>query len=167
MLSKKRKFNEDEPVALGKKCSVVVLNNLSVKVKDRGSFYIRCLIGNVRIDRALFDFGSSVSLMTYFHLKRLDLGELRPTTTSLQLSDCSFKNPLGILDDVPIKAGDLYVPVDFVILEKEKDAPPLFLGDHSWPPSNVVLMSKNSKMPFEERDDHVEFNLSKAFQISF
>jgi len=31
------------------------------------------------------------------------------------------KYPVGILEDVPIKVGDVYVPVDFVILEKEED----------------------------------------------
>jgi len=29
---------------------------------------------------------------------------------------------VGILEDVPIKVGDLYVPLDFAILETEEDA---------------------------------------------
>jgi len=31
------------------------------------------------------------------------------------------KYPVGVLEDVPIKVGDLYVMIDFVILEMEDD----------------------------------------------
>ena len=53
--------------------------------------------------------------------ENLELGEMRPTTISLQLTDHYVKYPVGVLEDVQIKAGDLYVPVDFVILEMEED----------------------------------------------
>ena len=46
---------------------------------------------------------------------------MRPTTISLQLANYSVKHPVGVLEDVPIKVGDLYVPIDFVILEMEED----------------------------------------------
>jgi len=94
-------------VALGEECSVVVLNQLPAKLKDPGSFFIPCIIGNVSIDRALCDLGSSVSL--------------RPTRISLQLANCSIKYPMGILKDVPIKVGSFYVPIDFVVLDVAED----------------------------------------------
>ena len=53
--------------------------------------------------------------------EKLELGEMRPTTISLQLADRSVKYHVGVLEDFPIKVGDLYVPVDFVILEMEED----------------------------------------------
>jgi len=59
--------------------------------------------------------------MPYSIFKKLDLGELRPTNISLQLADWSIKYPLGILEDVPIKEGDFYVPIDFVILNMVED----------------------------------------------
>jgi len=31
------------------------------------------------------------------------------------------KYPVGVLEDVPINVGDLYVPIDFVILEMKED----------------------------------------------
>ena len=74
---------------------------------------------------ALCDLGSSVRLMPFSFYENLDLREMRPTTIYLQLADRSVKYPVGILEDVPIKVGDLYVPVDFVILEmQEKAFPP-------------------------------------------
>jgi len=77
ILSKKRKIDEHETTILGKKFSVVILNMLPAKLKDPGSFSIPCLISNVSIDKALCDLGSSVSLIPYSMLDRLDLGELR------------------------------------------------------------------------------------------
>ena len=53
--------------------------------------------------------------------KKLELGEIRPTTISLQLVDRSVKYPMDILEDVLIKVRDLYVALDFVILEMEED----------------------------------------------
>ena len=128
-LSKKRKINGHKTIAFGKKCSVVVLNKPLTKLKDPDSFSIPCLIENVSIDRALWDRGSSVSLMPYSFFKRLDLGKLTPTTISLQLADRSVN--LGILEDILIKVGDFCVLIDFVILDMAKDAhTQIFLG---WP----------------------------------
>jgi len=60
------------------------LNQLPAKLKDPpDGFSIPCTIGNVSIDRALCDLGSSVSLMPYTMFKRLGLGELTPTRISL------------------------------------------------------------------------------------
>ena len=53
--------------------------------------------------------------------EKIELGEMRPTTISIQLVDHSVKHPVGVLEDVLIKVGDLYVSVDFVILEMEED----------------------------------------------
>jgi len=75
------------------------------------------MIETISIDRALSDLGSSVSLMPYTSFKRLGLGELSPISISLQLAYHSIKYPLGVLEDVSIKVGDFYVPIDFVILD--------------------------------------------------
>jgi len=121
ILSKKRKIDEHEIVALGEECSSVVLNQLPANLKDSGSFSIPCTIGNVSIDRALCDLGYCISLMPYTIFKRLGLGDLTPTRISLQLVDRSIKYPMSILEDVPIKVGDFYVPIDFVVLDMAED----------------------------------------------
>ena len=55
------------------------------------------------INHALYDLGSSVSLIPLFMCEKLEGGEMRPTTISLQLADYSVKYPMHVLDDVPIK----------------------------------------------------------------
>jgi len=136
ILSNKRKLEEHEIVALSEECNAVIQNKLSATLKDPDSSSIPCLIGNVSIERALCDLGSIVSMMTLSMCKKLDPGEMRPTTISLPLADCSLKYPVGALEDVPIKVGNLYLSVYFVILEMEEDKHTLiifweaFLGHH-------------------------------------
>ena len=84
ILSNKRKLEEYETVALTEECSAVIQNKLPAKLKDPASFSIPCLIGNVSINHALCDLGSSVSLMPLSTREKLELGEMRPTTISLQ-----------------------------------------------------------------------------------
>ena len=74
--------------------NVVVLEKFFSKLKDPGSFSIPCMVSQVMINRALWDLGSSVSLMAYFIFQKLDLGELQPTPISLQFANGSMKFPL-------------------------------------------------------------------------
>ena len=53
-------------------------------------------------------------------MKKLNLGELTPTTLSLLMADCSLTYPQGILEDVLIKVDKFIFLVDFVILEMEE-----------------------------------------------
>jgi len=73
------------------------------------------------INRVLCDLGLSISLMPLSLCEKFELEELRPPTISLQLAKHFVKYPVGILEDVPIKVRDLYVPVDFMILKMQED----------------------------------------------
>jgi len=88
---------------LTEECSVAIQNKLPAKLKDPASFSILCLIGNLPINRALCDLGSSVSLMPLSLCEKIELGELRLTTISLQLAARYIKYPVGILEDIRIK----------------------------------------------------------------
>ncbi|KAJ9128501.1 hypothetical protein P3X46_034948 [Hevea brasiliensis] len=59
----------------------------------------------------------NVSLMPLSIYEKLNMGELKPTNMYLSLADRSIKYPEGILENVPIKVGKFYIPVDFVILD--------------------------------------------------
>ncbi|KAJ8755138.1 hypothetical protein K2173_018936 [Erythroxylum novogranatense] len=163
ILSNKRKLEEHETVALTVECSAAIQNKLPPKLKDPGSFSIPCQIGKVTIERVLCDLGSSVSLMPLSLCRKLDLGELTPTTVALQLADHSVKYSVGVLEDVPIKVGNLYVPVDFVILEMEEDTrTPIILGRPFLATAGCQIDMKNGKLSFEIGEDCVQFDISKA-----
>jgi hypothetical protein len=54
---------------------------------------------------------------------------LEPMGMCLELGDNSIRYPLGITEDVPMKVGRHFIPIDFVVLEMgEREKPPLILG---------------------------------------
>jgi hypothetical protein len=54
---------------------------------------------------------------------------LEPTGMCLELGDNFICYPLGITEDVPVKVGYHFIPVDFVVLEMgEREKPPLIHG---------------------------------------
>jgi hypothetical protein len=60
-----------------------------------------------------------VNLLPYLIYLQLGLGELKPTSMTLQLADRSMKRPRGIIEDVLIKVDKLYFPVDFIVIDTE------------------------------------------------
>ena len=61
--------------------------------------------------------------------KKLSLGEITPTTATLQMADRTVEKPEGIIEDVPVKVGKFIFPADFIILDMEEDSQvPLLLG---------------------------------------
>jgi hypothetical protein len=80
--------------------SAILHNNNAVKYKDPGCPIISCFIGEHKIERALLDLGASVNLLPYLIFQSLNLGELKPTSVTLLLTDRSVKVPRGIVEDV-------------------------------------------------------------------
>nr|GEX41914.1 hypothetical protein [Tanacetum cinerariifolium] len=72
---------------MNERCLAVLLNELSSKEKNPGSFTIPCEIGHLHIDNALADLGASISLMPCTMYEKLGLGEPKPTRMSLKLAD--------------------------------------------------------------------------------
>ena len=60
-----------------------------------------------------------MNLLPYSVYKQLGLGELKPTSITLQLADRSVKIPRGIIEDVLIKVDKFYFPVDFIVLDTQ------------------------------------------------
>jgi len=112
---------------LGQACSLFIQS--PTKLQDPCDFYIPCCIGDIQIEEALCDLGASVSLMPLSLYRRLELLELTPTTTLIQLADCSTRQPVGILKDVPVKVGEFFIPCDFFVVDMdERPSMPIILG---------------------------------------
>ena len=56
-------------------------------MKDPRSFTILCTIGDSTFERALCDLGATINLMPLLVFQKLGLGEVKPTTISLQMMD--------------------------------------------------------------------------------
>ena len=83
------------------------------------------MIGNDDMGKALCDSGANIILMPLSIAKRLSLGELTPTAMTLQMANRTLAHLEGILEDVLIKVGKFFFPVDFVVIniEEEKKVP--------------------------------------------
>jgi hypothetical protein len=97
----------------------MIQHNTPPKLKDPGTPTISCVIGNTEIERALLVLGVGVNLLPYSVYQQLGLGELKPTSTILQLADRSIKKPRGIVVDVVIKVDKFYYPIDFIVIDTE------------------------------------------------
>jgi hypothetical protein len=118
---------EVDHVKMSEQCSAAIANGLE-KQKDLGCPTIPCFVGSFKFEKALCDLGASVSIMPRDVFEKLCL-RLEPTGMCLELGDNSIRYPLGITEDVPVKVGHHFIPIDFVVLEMgEREKPPLILG---------------------------------------
>ncbi|CAM9000390.1 unnamed protein product [Rhodiola kirilowii] len=163
IVSHKRDISEHDTVALNLGCSAIIQNPLPKKLKDPGSFSIPIKIGDICINDALCDLGASISLMPYSLCSKLDMGTLTPTSISLRLADRSSRIPKGILEDVPIKVGNFYIPVDFFVLEMEEEKEtPIILGRPFLATAGAVIDVRQGSLVLNISNEKIEFNLAKA-----
>ena len=108
ILSKKRRIAEKGVVNLVATCSAVIKKNLPENMKDPGSFAIHCIIGEFEFQKALCDSGASINLMPLSVVRKLSLGELTPTTVTLQMADRTMAKPEGVIEDVLVKVGNSF-----------------------------------------------------------
>ena len=116
----KKKFQEHETVALTEEVSVVLLRKFPPKLKDPRSFTIPYKIGDHDCEKSLLDLGAGANLMPYMVYEMVGLGELQPTSITLQLADRSIKRPIGILEDVLVKVGKFILLADLIVLDMEE-----------------------------------------------
>ena len=60
--------------------------------------------------------------MPLFVFRKLGLGDLNPTTVSLQLAYRSIKYLIGVIKDVLVKVDKFHFPADFIVLDWRKIA---------------------------------------------
>ena len=138
--NKKRKLYENGVVSLFANCSVIIQKKLPQKMQDLESFTIPCIIRNHEFRKALCDSGASLNPMPLSVVKILSLGELTPTTLSLQMVDGLFTQLKGIIEDVLIKVGKFIFPVYFVVINMEEDKKvPLLLSKPFLATSAVLI----------------------------
>ena len=135
------------------------------KMKDPGSFTIPCSIGKYEFKKALCDSGASINLMPLSVVQRLNLGELTPTTITLQMTDRSMAQPEGILEDVLVKVGKFIFPVDFVIMQMEEDTKvPLLLGRPFLATGAALIDVQKGELTLRVGNEAVHFNINRSLE---
>ncbi|KAL5548870.1 hypothetical protein UlMin_004101 [Ulmus minor] len=166
ILSKKRKLGDYETVMLNEECCAVLQRKLPQKLKDPGSFTIPCTIGSCNFDKVLCDLGASIKLMPLSIFRKLGLGEVKPTSISLQLADRSVKYPRGVIEDVLIKVDKFIFPADFVVLDMEEDREiPLILGRPFLATGRTLIDVQQGKLILRVQDEQVTFDVFEAMKF--
>ena len=165
ILSKKRKIVEEGIVNLTATCSAVIKRDLLEKMKDPGSFTIPCTIGEFEFQKALCDSGASINLMPYSVAKKLCLGEITPTTVTLQMADRTLAKPEGIIEDVLVKVGKFIFPADFIILDMEEDSQvPLLLGRPFLATGAALIDMQKGILTLRVGEETTDFNLIRSLR---
>ena len=165
ILSKKRKIVGEGIVNLTATCSALMKKELPEKMKDPGSFTIPCMIEGVEIQKALCDSGASINLMPLSVAKQLSLGELIPTTITLQMADRSMVKPEGVLEDVLVTVGKFVFPVDFIVLDMKEDSQvPLLLGRPFLTTGAALIDMQKGVLTLRVGNEAAAFDLIKGMQ---
>nr|GEW30550.1 reverse transcriptase domain-containing protein [Tanacetum cinerariifolium] len=129
LLNNKDKLIELTKTPLNEIFSVVVLKKLPKKIGDPGRFLIPCDFLEFDNCLALADLGASINLMSLSIWKKLRLSTLNDTKIVLELADRTISKPTGVAENVFVKVGKFYFPIDFVVLDFIADPRvPLILG---------------------------------------
>jgi hypothetical protein len=156
ILSNKRKLDECHMVSMNRECSALIQNKLPPKLQDPGSFCIPINVGAYSYN-ALCDLGASVSLLPLSICEKLGLKDLRPVKMQLYMADRSIAHPAGILEDIPIRVGKFYVPVDFVVLDIKADSPiPIILGRPFLATASTMINVKDGILSFTIGEERIE-----------
>nr|GEZ14866.1 reverse transcriptase domain-containing protein [Tanacetum cinerariifolium]GEZ20172.1 reverse transcriptase domain-containing protein [Tanacetum cinerariifolium] len=140
LLTNKDKLFELEKVPLNKNCSAMLLKKLLEKLGDPGKFLIPCDFSGI---------------------------ELTPTRMTLELADRSITRPKGVTEDVFIKVGKFYFPIDFVVVDFEADPRvPLILGRSFLRTSRALIDVYGEEITLRVNDESVTFNLNQTMRYS-
>ncbi|XP_073017780.1 uncharacterized protein [Primulina eburnea] len=90
----------------------------------------------------------------------MELGEVKPSTITLQLADRSLTYPRGIVEDVLVKVDKFIFPADFVILDMEEDQEtPLIFGRPFLATGKALIDVHKGELTLRVSGDEVVFNI--------
>ena len=161
IFSKKKAIDHNETIALTRDNSAII-KKPPTKLRDPGIFAIPCMIGNETLNHALCDLGASVSLLPLPLFTRLGLGKLKPTETTLKLADRSDIQPVGYVEDIPVKIEGIDIPTDFMVLDIDEDNEcPIILGRPFLATAGAIVDVQNGRIVFQVSDELIGFELEK------
>ena len=103
--------------------------------------------------------GASVSLMPLSTAKRLGITDYKFCNLALLLADGSVAHPHDLIENLPVKIGNVEIPTDFVVLDVDEEGKdPLILGRPFLASGGAVIDVRNGK---------INLNLVKGIKMKF
>ncbi|KAD2804377.1 hypothetical protein E3N88_37754 [Mikania micrantha] len=148
-------------------CQDVKDNELEEE-QDVGVPLIPIQIGELKVSKALLDYGASFRILPGSLYDPYEFGPLQPVNTTVVLADMTRKRPRGMLIGVAVKIGEFYYPEDFLVLDYaptvQKEQVTVILGRPFLATTNAQINCRDSlvSMTFGNRKLNLNI-LSKAF----
>ncbi|GJX64220.1 reverse transcriptase domain-containing protein [Tanacetum coccineum] len=167
LISNKEKLFELARTPLNEHCSAVLLKKLPEKLRDPDKFLIPCDFPGMDECLALADLGASINLMPLSVCKKLSLPELTPTCMTLELTDRSISQPIGIAEDVYVKIGKFQFLAGFVVVDFDADPRvPLILGRSFLKTGHALIDVYEGELTLRVGKEAVTFNLDQTSRYS-
>ncbi|XP_038896007.1 uncharacterized protein LOC120084187 [Benincasa hispida] len=161
-----RRVSETEVITLMQECNALVSNNLPKKQKNPGSFTVPWSIGGLDVGHALCDLEANINLMPLSIFKKLGIGEVQPTSVTLQLADRMIKYLEGKIEDVLVKVENFIFLADFIILDYEADREvPIILGCPFLATREVLIDKHKGELTMPVDTQEVKFNVLNALKF--
>ncbi|XP_015949728.1 uncharacterized protein LOC107474607 [Arachis duranensis] len=109
-------------MVLTKECSALVQNELPRKMPNPESFQILYTIGNITLDKTLYDLGLSLNLKPSSVMKKLGIQEAQATRITIQMNDQSLRQTHELVENAMVKVGELFFPAGFNMGEDANDS---------------------------------------------
>ncbi|KAI3673298.1 hypothetical protein L6452_39415 [Arctium lappa] len=99
--------------------------------------------------------------------KKLGIGEVRPTTVTLQLADRSLAYPKGKIEDILVKVDKFIFPADFLVLDYEEDKDvPIILGRPFLATGRTLIDVQKGELTMRVNYQQVTFNVFKSLKFN-
>ncbi|GJM99668.1 hypothetical protein PR202_ga16789 [Eleusine coracana subsp. coracana] len=138
--------------------------DVGVTKEEKEETYIPCEISGKKFPKALCDFGSHVSLMTYdafMSMPYRSQQRLMGTKLELIMADGRKTKPLGVIKNVEIEISSKTMPVDFFVLDnKETGVEDIILGRPFLRLVQAVLDAVKGQITLHLEEEEVQFQFN-------
>nr|GEV84733.1 reverse transcriptase domain-containing protein [Tanacetum cinerariifolium] len=168
LLNNKEKFFDLATTPVNENYSAVILKKLPEKLGYPGKFLIPCEFLEFDECLALADLGANNNLMPLSIWKKLYFPELNSTQMILELADRSTTRPGGIAEDVFVKVGKFYFPIDFVVVDYVVDPRvPLVLGRPFLRTGRALIDVYGEELTLRVDDEAITFKVGQTLKYSY
>ena len=162
-MSNKKKLDAYGTMSLFENCSDIIQKKLPKNSKTQVVLLSLCIIGEHTLSKELCDLRASFNLMPLLVAKKLNLGEITPTSLSLQMATGQWLFQRVSLKKSLLKLMNLSSRWIFFVLDMEKDREaPLILGTSFLATSQTLIDVKNGELTLRVGEDQVNFNFYKS-----
>nr|GEU63974.1 hypothetical protein [Tanacetum cinerariifolium] len=115
----------------------------------------------------LADLDASINLMPLSVWNKFSLLELTPTFMTLEHTDRSISQPIGVAEDVFVKVGQFHFPADFVVVDFDADLRvPLILRRSFLKTDKALIDVYKGELTLRVGKEAVTFNLDQTSRYS-